>query len=67
MTKRMLPPMPKGGYDIADVDPVLQDQPVAKKRRGKEFVDADGGDWDLHAAILGDDDQFVTEIPAIDP
>ena len=53
--------MPKGGWDVKDL-------PSKKKdTKGKEFVDATGGDYGMHALILGDDDQFVTEIPVIKP
>jgi hypothetical protein len=63
---RRKPPMPPGGFDIADTF-VKEAKAKAPKKRKKsqEFVQADGGDDRMHAIMLGKDDQFTTIIRAV--
>lgn len=42
------------------------DEHPRRERRG-EFVGADGGDYDMHAELLGEDDWHVTEYPLHPP
>lgn len=63
-TRKPLPPPKDGvGYDVEDV---MGDEKTAGQKRG-EWVNANGGDMDMHAEMLGDDDRRVTLIPLHSP
>lgn len=50
--------MAKRDYRIEDIVPT-------EPKRSGEYADGEGGDANIHAAMLGDDDAYITEIPAV--
>lgn len=62
-TRKLPPPKDGIGYDATEI---LGNVTPTGEKRG-EWVNAHGGDFDMHAEMLGDDDLRTTNIPLHPP